>query len=1058
MEEDNDGSHSLCYRCLAFTDKGNVPALYVLLRTPDVCDGSHERHQGKYAQLKRAGISTASCKAGCFQLQDDELAGRAPISIKRLVMLLCLAFDDKDHALVKAVNVTSQQAIHNVFVHEHVHGSSMTFRLELALSSFVTCTTLNSFWGSDGVRKHLALPFTRFGKALTVDLLSKLYSKAADFGSQGLLETVETRSVQAKHAVWEYAQTKDVRAYAVQSEALPFACPPAAFVDAVANVVQPRLAVNLKQHQFHVAAWVIWREKHGYVRDAMGLTWDDKKGLDLVVSAAQNCKVKKIVQRDREPYNFRGGMLLDEMGLGKTIEMLAAIAHDEPVRAYASKPRPPLQAATVAQVVPLFDTPFCEMDKEDFDSTPSLVLHGVEDLKSNRAIMRGGTLIVAPSSLCSQWVDEIRNKLVRPEEYPVVKHYGSARHADLTKLQRSQTAVVLTTYEIVSADAHHASKTHGDFIRTQEWSCNRNVILSPLKSPEPFMANAASLYQVIQYVGSNLYTRARETKTVVITAVKAGVIHARNVAVIDERFNSIAVHGDAFMLSYRDCSTATVLGTLVVCTMRNTGAYRCVQCGFDPTATLEAWAEQHISPALARFRWKRIICDESHRLKPNLECLRHLQALTTKRRWCLTGTPYPHADEDKILGQLLFLQVPQTTEKFRAEDYKMYLADMMVRHTKATASDVTVGSISHVVIRVDMNATERKYYDAVAKQTESLVQALKVDGMLTSATRNVMGLLYRQRLACTLCSSSSVLSGSAGGSNTGSVGVPADALSVDCPVCWEAACPGFAPFECTHGVCYFCVQTLLEAGINKCPMCRNAISETQVRHALQKAKAGVAGTQRAATRSEHEESKTEETAEEDRAAILGDSKTSALLQYLSIRDVPTVVFTQFNECVDVLHKVLLDKGYNVFVVRGSMTESSRGNTISKFKACKTRAILLLTLRSASFGLNLAHASRLVHMDVALQEVQERQANGRVHRQGQCNDVEVCHLVCADSVEENITAFRNAAALELDDQRLITEGGVRLLVESDKGKRQRELQILGLVGSTSRTRKRQRYES
>jgi SNF2 family DNA or RNA helicase len=1025
--------------------------MFVLLRIPDVCDGGvNEKHAAKHTSCKAVSVMTKSCKPGCFQLRPQELEGKVPIPMTVLLLILSLAFQDKNHSLIQALLLISKSATTNIFVHEHLHGSSLTFRLELTLSSFVQCSDLGGVWTNRSIKKHIALPFTRFGVPLTTDLLRKLYSQEADVCVQSLIERVEAQSFESKHAIQAYLATRDADAYLAASQLAPFACPPMKFIDKTMSVGQPRLNVNLKHHQQHVVSWALWREKEGFVLDTTGVTWEGQYGLDKVFPRASNCRVRNIVSRIKEPRNSRGGMLLDEMGLGKTIEILAMIACDKSAHACALEAKPVRAKQVVAKVYPGFTAPFGAPEEKDLlRKLVSLVMHGSEDIVSDKGEIRGGTLIIAPSSLCSQWVDEIRSKLKCPDDYPVVKHYGSSRHSDLSRLQRSSNAVVVTTYDTLLADMRHVRKSQKDFINSCEWSCNRNMIISSLKTPVNFTATNAKEFQVIKY-SSPAYTGKPAQYAVITKVDESGkIIHAVHVVLKHDRFNSISSMNNPSQLPGYAFFDAQYVGDLVVCTARNKGAYQCAQCGFDPTETLESYAEQSCSPALARVQWKRVVCDESHRLKASLECMRHLEMISTKRRWCLTGTPFPESDENKLVGQLAFLQVPmESYSTFKVDDQKHLLADIMVRHTKATVADVKVGSISHVVVQVDMSARERKKYDALAKQTEECVEALKAQDSLTASTRDVMAMLYKQRLACSLCSQEKFHKAT-NSQNHAARGT----VQVDCPVCWETACPGFAPFECTHGVCYFCVQTLLEAGINKCPMCRNAISGVQVKEALKEAKAGIASHGRNSDGKREDDNHGDAAAAAPDENAWGDSKAKALLEYLSKRDVPTVVFTQFNECVDILDNVLREHGYNVYIVRGSMAESVRGKTITRFKSCHSKAVLLLTLRSASFGLNLTHASRLVHMDVALQEVQEKQANGRVHRQGQENDVEVCHLVCAGTVEENIADFRNAATMDVGEHTILSADGVDLIMESDKKKRQREMQLLGLIGSSSKKKPR-----
>lgn len=70
------------------------------------------------------------------------------------------------------------------------------------------------------------------------------------------------------------------------------------------------------------------------------------------------------------------------------------------------------------------------------------MLFGLLDIK-------GGTLIICPSSLISQWINEVKTKL-HSRTLDIVQHYGPKRETSPRRLARKN--IVITTYTVVMFD------------------------------------------------------------------------------------------------------------------------------------------------------------------------------------------------------------------------------------------------------------------------------------------------------------------------------------------------------------------------------------------------------------------------------------------------------------------------------------------------------------------------------------------------------------------------------------------------------------------------------
>lgn len=78
--------------------------------------------------------------------------------------------------------------------------------------------------------------------------------------------------------------------------------------------------------------------------------------------------------------------------------------------------------------------------------------------------VRGGTLIIAPTSLVGQWLNELQQKLAN--ELNVLAFYGAGRPRSPTKI--GQYDVVLTTYAIMAYEASARNKK-GSALHDIEW-------------------------------------------------------------------------------------------------------------------------------------------------------------------------------------------------------------------------------------------------------------------------------------------------------------------------------------------------------------------------------------------------------------------------------------------------------------------------------------------------------------------------------------------------------------------------------------------------------------
>lgn len=119
-----------------------------------------------------------------------------------------------------------------------------------------------------------------------------------------------------------------------------------------------------------------------------------------------------------------------------------------------------------------------------------------------------------------------------------------------------------------------------------------------------------------------------------------------------------------------------------------------------------------------------------------------------------------------------------------------------------------------------------------------------------------------------------------------------------------------------------------------------------------------------------------------------------------------VVFSQFNDFLNLLENVLERDRFRFVRLDGKLTQKKRKAVLKTFnypvdKGC----ILLCSLKVAGVGLNLIKANRVYMMDTWWNGAIEDQAIDRVHRFGQTKETKVTRYVMSDSIEERMVELQ-----------------------------------------------------
>lgn len=118
-----------------------------------------------------------------------------------------------------------------------------------------------------------------------------------------------------------------------------------------------------------------------------------------------------------------------------------------------------------------------------------------------------------------------------------------------------------------------------------------------------------------------------------------------------------------------------------------------------------------------------------------------------------------------------------------------------------------------------------------------------------------------------------------------------------------------------------------------------------------------------------------------------------------------LVFTQFREIIPVLSEHLATIfGKQGLELHGETPIKKRASIVTEFQKENGPPFLVLSLKAGGTGLNLTHASHVIHFDRWWNPAVENQATDRAYRIGQKRNVLVHKFVCRGTIEEKIDAI------------------------------------------------------
>ncbi|MBU0674024.1 MAG: DEAD/DEAH box helicase [Proteobacteria bacterium] len=134
-----------------------------------------------------------------------------------------------------------------------------------------------------------------------------------------------------------------------------------------------------------------------------------------------------------------------------------------------------------------------------------------------------------------------------------------------------------------------------------------------------------------------------------------------------------------------------------------------------------------------------------------------------------------------------------------------------------------------------------------------------------------------------------------------------------------------------------------------------------------------------------------------------DELANILEEFCLQAGLKAVVFSQWELMTKMVEKRLRRMGLGFVRLHGGVPTAKRGALMDRFREDDSVQVFLST-DAGGVGLNLQSGSLLVNLDVPWNPAVLEQRNGRVHRLGQTNKVQIITMVAGDSYEEHVLSL------------------------------------------------------
>lgn len=484
---------------------------------------------------------------------------------------------------------------------------------------------------------------------------------------------------------------------------------------------------------------------------------------------------------------------------------------------------------------------------------------------------------------------------------------------------------------------------------------------------------------------------------------------------------------------------------------------------FIKKSALDAKYKSYNSPFYSKdSMFYRIILDEAQYIKnKNTVASKAVASLSSKYRWCLSGTPIqnkleelyplirflhikPYNDWPKFNSSILTAS-KRGSGKHAYQRIHAVLSAILLRRTKDTVIDGQ--KILHLKEkhiheeRVEMGEEETEFYKSLENQS-----ARAASKLLNGAARSyssILTLLLRMRQAC---DHQYLVRLGDDGDRTArlerfSKGFEALKEYADgvfdridensengfvCINCREELAPEQTLLlsKCGHPVCYDChmefftdnSETVFDGNISaKCLECGVInLSSMSVDFRLYEAyKNGKTWIEirkmfdldsKASDRNWRLENIQNFIAKDGKMLVSAKmKKTLEIIQNIisTKPDDKVIVFSQFLGFFDILRIILHENSIDYLQYDGSMDIHTKNECVNIFKTNPNKKVMLISLKAGNAGLTLTAANHVIIVEPFWNPYVEKQAQDRVHRISQEKEVHIHRLLIGKTVEDRI---------------------------------------------------------
>jgi SNF2 family DNA or RNA helicase len=401
--------------------------------------------------------------------------------------------------------------------------------------------------------------------------------------------------------------------------------------------------------------------------------------------------------------------------------------------------------------------------------------------------------------------------------------------------------------------------------------------------------------------------------------------------------------------------------------------------------------------------WYRIFLDEAHRIRTNSNVTtKAVCFLLSRRRWCITGTPFNNKIDDLItLCRFIGIAPYNSTHWWNVHgaDHRVLAAWVETYVLNRTKDILNLPPQDSLVVTVEFEREEQVFYSRVF--SDALRQYMRFKNTHGSKRFKMFGTvlswLIRLRQVCDhplLMLGRAWTRPYADKSSAGEF----HAKEVCC-LCKESADDvGYLKdLECGHYVCQFC--TMKDVRCSSCEQLSLWLGEEIVTEE----------TNSSQTRYSLRNRREPRTVRVRRYRI--NSKCRAIIDFCKERlgrdeSNKIVIFSQWTGFLDLLENFFGQEGLNFLRYDGDIAKAdARNSVIREFRTPESGRIILCSLQCGGLGLNLTVANIAILADSWYNPFLEKQAVDRVHRIGQTKPVEVVRFIVNRSIEMDVSRIQ-----------------------------------------------------